>query len=68
MAYVKQFTTIGQLELTALDKSLRMNIRNAWLAESVEKIRVEAINRAAQKKWFETAVLFELALEVERGE
>jgi hypothetical protein len=55
--------TISQLNLTVLERSLRMNIRNAWLAESVEDVRVEAVSRAGQGKWFEAAVLFELALD-----
>ena len=55
--------TIGQLELTALNRQLRMNIRNAYLAETAQDIRVEAMNRAAQGKWFEAAVLLELALD-----
>ena len=54
---------IGQLELSALNRQLRMNIRNAYLAETAQDIRAEAMNRAAQGKWFEAAVLLELALD-----
>lgn len=45
-------------------RQLRMNIRNAWMAESARNVREEAVNRAAQGKWFEAAVLFELACDV----
>jgi len=50
--------------LTNFEKMLRANIRNAWLAESVEALKVEADNRGSQNKWFEAAVLLELAVEV----
>ena len=49
--------------LSDIDRQHRMNIRNAWLAESVTDIRAAAVDRAAQGKWFEAAVLFELALD-----
>jgi len=61
--YGERIVRIGQLELTALDRNLRMSIRNAWLAESKEDIQAEAMGRAAQGKWFEAAVLLELACE-----
>lgn len=53
--------TLGSLPLSDLNRNLRMNIRNAWLAESEADIRAAAVDRAAQGKWFEAAVLFELA-------
>ena len=54
---------ISQLSLSGLERKHRMNIRNAYLAETAQDIRVEAMNRAAQVKWFEAALLLELALD-----
>jgi len=54
---------LSEAGLTRWEKMLRMNIRNAYLAESVATLRAEAVHRAAQGKWFETAVLLELATE-----
>jgi len=56
-------------EVTAIRKrnefesTLRMHIRNAYLAESVQTILGEARNRLAQGKPFEADVLIELAME-----
>ena len=50
--------------LTDMERQLRMHIRNAWLAESVDDIRTEAVNRATQNKWFECSCFLELALEI----
>jgi len=55
---------LSQLEMTPLNRALRSNIRNAYCAESVHAVRIEAVSRAAQNKWFEAAVLFELACEI----
>lgn len=52
------------MALTDQQRQLRSNLRNAWLAESATDITNEASNRAKQDKWFETAVLLELACEV----
>lgn len=49
--------------LDKMQHLIRMNIRNAYLAESVETLRKEALNRGAQGKWFEAACLLELASE-----
>ena len=57
------FITIKGIMMTDFERTLRMNIRNAWLAESSEDIRNEAKNRAAQNKWFEAYCLLELASE-----
>lgn len=45
------------------ESMLRMAIRNAYLAESIETILGEARNRLAQGKVFETDCLIELAME-----
>ena len=47
-----------------MQRELRRNIRNAWLAENSLSIREEAINRAAQGKWYECSCLMELALDI----
>lgn len=49
--------------MNEFERQLRMNIRNAWLAESTERIREEALSRAAQGKYFEAFCLLELALD-----
>jgi len=54
---------LSDANLTDFERLLRMNIRNAWLAESVEDLRKEAVERGAQGKWFEAACLLELACE-----
>jgi len=48
---------------TEFKRTLRMHIRNAYLAESVETILNEARNRLAQGKPFEADCLIELAME-----
>lgn len=45
------------------ESMLRMNIRNAFLAESVETLIITARDRIAQGKTFEADCLLELALE-----
>jgi len=45
------------------ESMLRMNIRNAYLAESTETLIKEARERLAQNKNFEADCLLELALE-----
>ena len=49
--------------LSQSQRNLRTAIRNAYLAESVDTLRSEAVNRAAQGKWFESCCLLELATE-----
>ena len=61
--YGKTIVSIGQLDLESDKRNIRMNLRNAWLAASVADIRKEAMRWAAQGKWFEAAVLLELALD-----
>ena len=46
-----------------MNDKLRMNIRNAYLAESVEACRAEAKEREAQGRFFEAWCLLELAWE-----
>lgn len=56
-------TSLSEIRLSDTQRLLRMNIRNAYLAEDVTTLRLEANNRGAQGKWFEVAVLLELASE-----
>ena len=57
-----------QLELTDDQRRIKSNIRSAWFVEPVQDVRCEAMNRAAWGKWFEVAVLLELAVEIALGE
>ena len=49
--------------LSPRQHEIRMNIRNAYLAESRDDLRFEAIVRGKQSRWFEAACLLELASE-----
>ena len=54
---------LSDAKLSDDQHTIRMNIRNAYLAEDVSTLRVEAIRRGNEGRWFESACLLELASE-----
>ena len=54
---------LSEADLSIDQRNLRMNIRNAFLAENVTVLRLEAIRRANEGRWFEVSCLLELACE-----
>ena len=59
----KPQTYLSDVGLSSAQRQLRMNIRNAYLAESVRTLRLAAVARAIDGKWFEACCLLELASE-----
>ena len=54
---------LSEADLSIDQRNLRMNIRNAFLAENVTVLRLEAIRRGNEGRWFEVSCLLELACE-----
>ena len=54
---------LSDANLTADQRTIRMNLRNAYLAETDETIKRTAVERARLGDWFAAACLFELATE-----
>jgi hypothetical protein len=50
--------------LNAGERQLRMNLRNAWMAEPARGVRLRAIELAGQGRRFEALVLLELACDI----
>jgi len=50
--------------MTKFERLLRINIRNAYLVESIQTILGETRNRLSQGKTFEADCLIELAMDV----
>ena len=55
--------TINENSLTAAQRQLRSNIRNAWFCESSERIHAEINERQKRGDWFAVAILLDLLID-----